>query len=41
MQKIEEKIEEKKTYEKPVLEVCGPVSERTLGACGYNQFICK
>lgn len=27
---------EKKSYKKPVLEVCGRVSERTLGKNGYN-----
>ena len=29
-------MSEKKPYEKPVLEYCGPVSERTLGKNGYN-----
>jgi len=28
-------ISEKRRYEKPVLEYCGPVSERTLGQNGY------
>jgi hypothetical protein len=30
-------IAEKRPYEKPVLEYCGPVSERTLGAPGYES----
>ena len=30
------KISEKRTYEKPVLEVCGSVGERTLGSGGSN-----
>ena len=29
------KIMEKRPYEKPVLEYCGCVSERTLGENGY------
>jgi len=34
-------IAEKRTYEKPVLEVCGPVSERTLGTNGYDENFIK
>jgi hypothetical protein len=30
------KISEKRPYEKPVLEYCGPVAERTLGQNGSN-----
>lgn len=29
-------MSEKKSYEKPVLEYCGMVSERTLGNNGYS-----
>lgn len=29
-------MSEKKSYQKPVLEYCGPVSERTLGRGGYS-----
>ena len=29
-------MSEKRSYEKPVLEYCGPVSERTLGHGGYS-----
>ena len=28
---------EKKFYEKPMLEYCGPMSERTLGMNGYTM----
>jgi len=30
-------MSEKKSYQKPVLEYCGPVSERTLGRGGYSM----